>query len=141
MNKSKYNNYIGRLNNNPIYRASVCGHIVLKPETKNCRLCSDKIRSGFGGPRWLGGNIVDQMGYTRIYIGRLNGHSRYELEHRAVAERAIGRKLKSNEIVHHINMDKTDNRHKNLLVCSQSYHRWLESDYAKRFAKEKFGDI
>jgi len=33
--------------------------------------------------------------------------------------------LKFNEIVHHINEKKDDNRNSNLLICSKSYHTWL----------------
>ena len=38
------------------------------------------------------------------------------LQHRVVAERFIGRKLNSKEIVHHINGDTMDNRVINLIV-------------------------
>lgn len=55
--------------------------------------------------------------------------------HVEVAESVLGRKLKDNECVHHINMIKTDNRKSNLLICDHSYHRWLHDRYAKRFAE------
>lgn len=42
--------------------------------------------------------------------------------HRYVMEQAIGRKLSRNEIVHHINHDKHDNRLENLQIMSRAEH-------------------
>ena len=47
------------------------------------------------------------------------------LESRHIAETAMGRKLKTHEVVHHINGDPLDNRNENLLVCTDAYHRLL----------------
>jgi len=38
-------------------------------------------------------------------------------EHQYIAESVLGRKLKPDEIVHHIDEDKTNNRNDNLLIC------------------------
>lgn len=42
--------------------------------------------------------------------------------HRAIMEEHLGRKLKSDEVVHHINGDKRDNRIGNLQVMTLSEH-------------------
>lgn len=54
--------------------------------------------------------------------GFANGKPVYT--HRAVVERSIGRKLKSSEIVHHIDCDKNNNDIRNLFVFkTRSAHR------------------
>jgi len=55
--------------------------------------------------------------YIRI---RING--KRVLEHRYIMEQFIGRQLKSNEHVHHINHNKSDNRIENLQIMNPSEH-------------------
>lgn len=79
-------------------------------------------------------STLDHAGYVCVRLGRYSKR----VEHRIVAERALGRPLKKNEVVHHINMDKTDNRPCNLIICDQKYHAWLHSEMARRYAVEHF---
>jgi hypothetical protein len=44
-------------------------------------------------------------------------------EHRLVCEKQLGDILDSKETVHHINLDKTDNRLINLFICTEAEHR------------------
>ena len=66
--------------------------------------------------RWL-----NHEGYVLVK----NYRGWYVLEHRKVAMKALGRKLRVTEVVHHIDGDKTNNRNDNLLVCSRDYHENL----------------
>ena len=67
--------------------------------------------------------------YRRV---RVNGKA--VPEHRLIAEEVLGRPLRPDEVVHHLNMDKTDNRRCNLLICSTSYHKYLHHAMAKAYA-------
>lgn len=70
---------------------------------------------------WKGGKSNHNLGY--IYVSTSVG--KRTLEHRLVIERKIGRKLKSTEIIHHINGDKKDNRLKNLQILNRASHASL----------------
>ena len=48
---------------------------------------------------------------------------RYIAEHRYIAEQTIGRYLERNEIAHHINGDKTDNRKENIEFMTIGEHK------------------
>jgi hypothetical protein len=52
-------------------------------------------------------------------------------EHQVVAERILGRVLKANEVVHHINGVKTDNRPENLQILDARDHHQLHADELK----------
>lgn len=71
-------------------------------------------RCGAANPRFLGGRRKEGRGYILVYLGSEGGVTRYELEHRVVMEKALGRKLRKGETVHHKNGQRDDNRLDNL---------------------------
>jgi HNH endonuclease len=75
---------------------------------------------------WRGGRVLDKHGYVTVWIGPDHPHADMRnvqecvREHRLVMAEHIGRSLLPDEVVHHQNGDKTDNRIENLRLFSST---------------------
>ena len=133
-----------------------CGHLYLqrKYKTKGAkggkgrffcsRSCSRKVaskdqdishlkafeRKSGERPHNFIGNTSHSHGYRVV-----SGNGKRSLEHRAVVEIHLGRFLNGEEVVHHRNHDRTDNRIENLQVMTRREHlfeHWKDGSFDHR---------
>jgi hypothetical protein len=108
----------------------------IKP--KSAREIISKKQRGEGNSMWNNGRTIAGGGYISLWkpdhpFADVNGRIK---EERLVMEAHIGRYLKKEEIIHHINHNRQDNRIENLMIMSKhdhsSYHAFKRWENAKR---------
>lgn len=116
----------------------------IKHKDTLCRSCAVRKRSigkfGSQNHRWKGGRTFTAKGYVMVTAKNhpRNQHG-YIAEHVLVAEGEIGRYLLPNECVHHINLDKQDNRPENLIVMTISEHTHKHRGFQKIYPCKSCG--
>jgi len=94
-------------------------HNIKIPEGK---IIGSQFKKGEHPYNYKGGILLSQSGYIIIYHSK----GKYKFLHRLIMEKHLNRELLSDEVVHHINGDKLDNRIENLCLCNHKTHRELE---------------
>lgn len=134
--KSKIGEVNGRWRGGPVLcRCLTCGNefprspsVVALGQAKHCSTAcyaiTQRERTGTSSPLWKGGRSLGVTGYIRL--NRKDGN--HVFEHRAIMENHLGRRLRTDEQVHHINGDRADNRVENLVVMPKADHEALHAE-------------
>lgn len=105
----------------------ICDGELKKHQKKTCSIrCRGMAHSlhqrGENNPQWKGGKF-DEDGYVSVYApDHPSASQRRMFEHRLIMENAIGRYLRQEEVVHHRNGNRNDNRIENLELLTRREH-------------------
>ena len=110
-----------------IKRCSWECYVQTRPLPKTCFKKGHKSPSGERHPFWKGGKRIRSDRYVEVITEERykTGARKYIFEHRLVMEKHIKRKLLPNEIVHHKNGIKHDNRIENLEIVLRKTHKGI----------------
>lgn len=96
--------------------------------TRKGKWCAEQLNRPFHATHKMAAKLglKAEWKHTSItsqgYVVDTSDRSNRILKHRKVMEEHLGRKLSSEEIIHHINGVKTDNRIENLEITNRSDH-------------------
>ena len=109
------------------------------PREVVCSVCKKKFKDKRGGRKkfctqkcyWDRMREVLRSEFSDSDYKSVTINGRRTREHRYLMEKSVGRKLLKDEVVHHKNGNKKDNRIENLEIISQSEHIKLHFNIKK----------
>ena len=131
------------VNSATVYRALKREGVTMRSRGEAQRLMIEQGRKrvlrGQEHWHWRGGRRKVTSGrhnHWMVLHPRSGRASAYVYEHILVAERILGRRLRPNEVVHHINGDGLDNSPSNLRVMTRREHQTVHAEIRKSFATQ-----
>lgn len=105
-------------------------NIPLFSQKESARLFYSKEKNN----KWNGGKTISSHGYIMVHTPEhpYCDARGYVYEHRLVMEKHLGRYLSPEEVVHHIDEDKTNNTLNNLMLMTNSEHVKLHNLKGKK---------
>lgn len=125
-NKGRIHQYTKEWLNAHRHPCPTCGKLIAYSST----YCTRHWKRPIGAKHcmWKGGRYVDQYGYIVVRVMpqspfySMAGKNHFLPEHRLKMAEHLGRPLEKEEIVHHLNGIKGDNRVSNLAIVSRHNH-------------------
>lgn len=105
--------------------------IGLKRDEETKKKISESSK-GENNCKWKGDSYINKQGYVIIETDE----KEREVEHRYVMEKELGRKLDSDEIVHHVDENRLNNSISNLQIMSNIEHLQLHRELRRKKRKE-----
>jgi hypothetical protein len=99
------------------------------PDRGDNKFAQGHSQRGEFNSKWIGGRIIDGYGYVKILSPEhpYRDSRNYVKEHRLVMEKHLGRYLNQNELVHHRDENKQNNKLENLELITRSAHQNLHN--------------
>ena len=117
------------------HECKLCGKEFYGYKRKNRKYCSRSCRSKSQIGKTVSPETIRKTIESRLVSGNMHSTPTYidndgfvvitgssKRLHTAIAETVLGRPLKPNEVVHHIDEDRQNNNNNNLVICERSLH-------------------